>query len=65
MRHIGEKRLKIMQNKGMVEGFLECNFEVDFCKHCICGKKIVLGSHPGRQGQRGFKNWFIVMCLYL
>jgi hypothetical protein len=29
-----------MQNKGMVEDIPECNFEVDFCEHCIYGKQI-------------------------
>jgi hypothetical protein len=28
-----------MHNKGMVEDFPECNLEVDFCEHCIYGKK--------------------------
>jgi hypothetical protein len=28
-----------MHNKCMVEGFLDCNLEVDFCEHRIYGKK--------------------------
>jgi hypothetical protein len=28
-----------MHNKGMVEGFPECDLEVDFCEHCIYGKQ--------------------------
>jgi hypothetical protein len=28
-----------MCNKGMVEGFPECNLEVNFCEHCIYGKQ--------------------------
>jgi hypothetical protein len=28
-----------MHNKGMVEYFSVCNFEVEFCEHCIYGKK--------------------------
>jgi hypothetical protein len=40
MGHIGEKILQAMRNKGMVEYFLECNLEVDFCEHCIYGKQI-------------------------
>ena len=39
MGHIGENRLRAMHNKGMVEYFLECNLEVDFCEHFIYGKK--------------------------
>jgi hypothetical protein len=32
MGHIGEKGLRAMHNKGMVEEFSECNLEVDFLK---------------------------------
>jgi hypothetical protein len=39
MGHIGEKGLRAMHNKGMVEGFPKCNLEVDFCEHCIYGKQ--------------------------
>jgi hypothetical protein len=28
-----------MHNKGMIEYFPKCNLEVDFCEHCIYGKK--------------------------
>jgi hypothetical protein len=28
-----------MHKKGMVEDFPECNLEVEFCEHCIYGKK--------------------------
>jgi transposase InsO family protein len=28
-----------MHNKGIVEGFLQCGLEVDFCQHCIYGKQ--------------------------
>jgi hypothetical protein len=38
MGHIGEKGLRAMQNKYMVEGFLDCNLEVDFCEYCIYGR---------------------------
>jgi hypothetical protein len=34
MGHIGEKGLRAMHNKCMVEGFLDCNLEVNFCEHC-------------------------------
>jgi hypothetical protein len=39
MGHIGEKGIRAMHNKGMVEDFPECNLEVDFCEHCIYGKQ--------------------------
>jgi hypothetical protein len=37
--HIGEKWIQYMHNKGMVEGFHECNLEVYFCEHFIYGKQ--------------------------
>jgi hypothetical protein len=39
MGHIGEKGLRAMHNKGMVEDFPECNLEVNFCEHCVYGKQ--------------------------
>jgi hypothetical protein len=39
MGHIGEKGLRAMHNKGMVEDFPTCNLEVNFCEHCIYGKQ--------------------------
>jgi hypothetical protein len=39
MEKIGEKGLRDMHNKGMVEDFPECNLEVDFCENCIYGKQ--------------------------
>jgi transposase InsO family protein len=39
MGHIGEKGLRDMQRKGMVEGLPECGLEVNFCEHCIYGKQ--------------------------
>jgi hypothetical protein len=62
MEHIGEKILRDMLSKGMVEHFLECGLEVNFCEQCIYGKQSQ-GSHLERQGQVGFYNWCIVMCL--
>jgi 5'-3' exoribonuclease 2 len=39
MGHIGEKGLRSMHNKGMVESFPNCNSEVNFCEHYIYGKQ--------------------------
>jgi hypothetical protein len=39
MGYIGEKGLRAMHNKGMVEDFPACNLEVDFYEHCIYGKQ--------------------------
>jgi hypothetical protein len=39
MGHNGEKGLRAMHKKGMVEGFPICNLEIIFCEHCIYGKQ--------------------------
>jgi hypothetical protein len=36
--HIGEKGLRTLHHKGMVEGFSNCTLDFDFCEHCIYGK---------------------------
>jgi hypothetical protein len=50
MGHIGEKGHRAMHKKGLVEDFLECNLEVDFCEHFIYGKqsKVRLSSRATR-----------------
>jgi hypothetical protein len=45
MGHIGEKGLRAMHNKGMVEGFPNCNLEVIFVNIAYMENKIGLGSH--------------------
>lgn len=37
--HIGEKGLKSLKNRNLVEGLVDCNFEFQFCEHCIYGKQ--------------------------
>jgi hypothetical protein len=37
--HIGEKGLKTLKNKNLVEGLEDCNFEFEFCEQCIYGKQ--------------------------
>ena len=53
MGHIGEKRLRAMQRKGMVKGFLECGLEVDFCEHCIYGKQSRVRFPSGETRENG------------
>jgi hypothetical protein len=53
MGHIGEKGLRSMHNKGMVEDFLEYNFEVDFCEHCIYGKQSRVRFPSGEKRENG------------
>ena len=37
--HIGEKGLKTLKNKNLVEGLEDCNLDFEFCEHCIYGKQ--------------------------
>jgi hypothetical protein len=37
--HIGEKGLRTLHGKGMVEGMSNCTLDFDFCENCIYGKQ--------------------------
>jgi hypothetical protein len=37
--HIGEKGLRTLHGKGMVEGMYNCTLDFDFCEHYIYGKQ--------------------------
>lgn len=49
LNHIGEKVLRTLKNKNLVDGLNDCNLEFDFCEHCIYGKQndtqFYLSSH--------------------
>jgi hypothetical protein len=36
--HIGEKDLRLLHGKGMVEGMSNCSLDFDFCEHFLYGK---------------------------
>jgi hypothetical protein len=55
MGHNGEKGLRYIHNKGMVEDFYECNLEVNFCEHFIYGKQIRM-RFPSRSTR---ENWIL------
>ena len=38
-RHIGEKGLRILHGKGMVEGMSNSSMDFDFYEHCVYGKQ--------------------------
>lgn len=48
--HIGEKGLKALKNKNLVEGLDDCNLEFNFCEHCVYGKqhRVSFYSSPHR-----------------
>jgi hypothetical protein len=37
--HIGEKGIRLLHGKGMVEGMSKCSLDLDFCEHCLYGKQ--------------------------
>jgi hypothetical protein len=37
--YIGEKGLRLLNGKGMVEGMSNCSLDFDFCEHCLYGKQ--------------------------
>jgi hypothetical protein len=37
--HIGEKGLRTLHGKGMIEGMSNCTLDFDFCENCIYGKQ--------------------------
>jgi 5'-3' exoribonuclease 2 len=37
--HIGEKGLRILHGKGMVEGMSKSSLDFDFCENCVYGKQ--------------------------
>ena len=36
--HIGEKGIQSLQGKSTVEGISKCNYNFNFCEHCLYGK---------------------------
>jgi len=38
MGHIGEKGLRVMKSKGMIEGISNYSLDFEFCKDCVFGK---------------------------
>jgi hypothetical protein len=39
LRHIGEKGLRLLYGKGMVEGMSNYSLDFDFYEHCVYGKQ--------------------------
>jgi hypothetical protein len=37
--HIGEKGLRLLHGKGVVEGMSNFSLDFDFCEHCLYGQK--------------------------
>ena len=54
MGHIGEKGLRALQGKGMVEVMTDCTLDFDFCEHCIYGKQNQVRFASGATRAKGF-----------
>jgi len=39
MGHIGDKGLRVMKSKGMLEGISNCSLDFKLCKECVYGKQ--------------------------
>lgn len=37
--HDGEKGLRALKNKILIEGLNDCNLELNFCEHCVYEKQ--------------------------
>jgi len=51
--HIGEKGLRTLHGKGMVEGMSNCTLYFDFCEHCIYGKHNRVRFPSGATREKG------------
>jgi hypothetical protein len=51
--HIGEKGLRTLHGKGMVEGMSNCTLDFDFCEHCIYGKYNRVRFPSGAKREKG------------
>jgi hypothetical protein len=51
LRHIGEKGLRTLHNKGMVEGMYNITLDFDLCEHCLYGKhnRVIFPSGATRE----------------
>jgi hypothetical protein len=53
LKHIGEKGLRTLQGKGMVEGMFNCTLDFDFCEHCIYDKQNRVRFPSGATREKG------------
>jgi hypothetical protein len=51
--HIGEKGLRTLHGKGMVESMSNCTLDFDFCEHCIYGKQNRVRFPSGATREKG------------
>jgi hypothetical protein len=51
--HIGETGLRVIHGKGMVEGMSNFSLDLDFCEHCLYGKKNHVRFSSGATREKG------------
>jgi hypothetical protein len=51
--HIGEKGLRLLQGKGMVEGMSNFSMDFDFCEHCVYGNPNMVRFPSGATREEG------------
>jgi hypothetical protein len=52
--HIGEKGLRLLHDKGMLEGMSNLSLEFDFCEHYVYGKQNRVRFPSGAMRAEGF-----------
>eukprot|EP00253_Pinus_taeda_P008542 PITA_08542 len=57
--HIGEKGLRILHGKGMVEGMSNSSLDFDFCENCVYGKQNRVSSPSGGDFSRNTWIYFL------
>ena len=50
--HIGEKGLRILHDKGMVEGMSNSSLDFDFYENCVCGKQNQVSFPSGSKREK-------------
>ena len=51
--HIGEKGLRLLDGKGMVEGMSNYSMDFDLCEHCLYGKQNQVIFPSGATREKG------------
>ena len=53
LRHIREKGVRILHGNGIVEGMSNLLLDLDFCEHCVYGKKNQVSYPSGAKRAKG------------
>jgi hypothetical protein len=53
LRHIGEKGLRLLHSKGIVEAMSNFSLDLDLCEHCVYGKNNLVRFPFGAMRAKG------------